>query len=175
MHHRLEGLFQKIEAQRHSLTDSLIHLPPAQLHVHDEGKWSIHHIVAHLIAAERLSVGYLRKKVQGIEAAPDTGVKEALKMLLLQIAMRLPIKFKAPKVVEEHTRTEAELAELLQDWETVRAELKEILERIEPAHVRRKIYRHVRIGMIDSRQTVAFFYEHVRHHKQQIRRLMKQS
>jgi hypothetical protein len=101
MHPRLEYLFESIETQRKNLLLSLNRMSHEQLNHHLEGKWSINQIVAHLISAERLSVNYITKKIQGVETASNTGFVEELKMLLLKTSQRLPLKFKAPKIIIE--------------------------------------------------------------------------
>ncbi len=175
MHPRLEYLFESIETQRQKLLLSLSQFPQEKLNEHPEGKWSVNQIIAHLISAERLSVSYLAKKIHGVETANDTGLVEELKMFLLKISQRLPMKFKAPKIVVENTLVETDLKKLQEEWDKARTELKKILEQVEDHHVRRKIYRHVRVGMINIQHGLQFFREHVIHHKPQIKKLLKQS
>jgi len=173
MHPRLEYLFESIEMQRQTLLLSLRALDYETLNNHPEGKWSIIQIIAHLISAERLSVNYITKKIQSVESVANTGFVEELKMLLLKISQRLPMKFKAPKVVIENTTKENNLGKLEEEWNGVRDDLKKILEQVEDHHVKRKIYRHVRVGMINIQHALQFFREHVIHHKPQIKNLLK--
>ncbi len=173
MHPRLEYLYERIESQRQKLLQPLLKLSNEKLNGHPTDKWSINQIVAHLIAAERLSVGYISKKIQGIETLADTGLVDELKMVLLVLSQRLPLKFKAPKVVVENTTQENDLKKLEEEWDTVRADLKKLLEQIEDDQVRRKILKHVRMGMINIQHTLRFFGEHVGHHKPQIDVLLR--
>lgn len=174
MNKKIHHLFQTIENQRHSLLSLLDKTPNERLNDHPEGKWSINQIIAHMIAAEQLSVNYLSKKIQGVETAADTGWAEEAKMVLLKISQRLPFKFKAPKVVVENTSDENDLRKLEEEWNKVRGELKKILERIDDRHIKRKIYRHVRAGMLNIQHALQFFREHVIHHTPQIKKLLKQ-
>lgn len=164
-----------MERQRQELLHLLHTVAPEKLNRSSNNKWSVNQILAHLIAAERLSVSYLNKKIQGIEAAADTGLTEELKMLILKISQRLPLKFKAPKVVVENTPTETSFEKLQEEWTTVRLELKLVLERVEDRHIKRKIYRHVRAGMLNVQHALQFLKEHVGHHSPQIRKQLKQN
>ncbi|GHM99787.1 hypothetical protein WSM22_12770 [Cytophagales bacterium WSM2-2] len=148
----------------------MANLPSDKLNQQFPGKWSINQIIAHLIAAEHLSIQYLKKKILGIEQASETGLYEELKMLLLQISQRLPFKFKAPSKVIEITTAETDITHLTQQWNSVRNELKTILEQFEDNQIRRGVYRHVRVGMLNIQHALKFFGEHVIHHTPQIRR-----
>jgi hypothetical protein len=170
MNPRLQSIFDSIEFQRQSLLSPLKNLPAEKLNGHAPNKWSINEIIAHLIVAEQLSVGYIRKKMQGIGQAKDTGIYEELKMILLQASQRLPLKFKAPKKVVEQTLPETDIVKLIEQWNIVRQELRAVLEKFEDDQIKRGVYRHVRVGMLNIQQAVKFFGEHVRHHAPQIRR-----
>jgi len=63
MNSRLQSLFDTIETQRHILLSSLRNLPSEKLNYHSVNKWSINEIISHLIAAEKLSLQYISKKM----------------------------------------------------------------------------------------------------------------
>jgi len=170
MNSRLQSLFDSIENQRQSLVSSLKNLPSEKLNKHAPNKWSINQIIAHLISAEQLSVNYINKKMLGIDQTTDTGFYEELKMLMLQISQRLPFKYKAPKKVIENTVHESDISRLIEQWDLVRAELKSLLGKIEDHQIKRGIYRHVRVGLINIQHALKFFGEHVTHHTPQIKR-----
>ena len=172
MNSRLQSLFDSIETQRHSLLSALKELPSEKLNYHLPSKWSINQIIAHLISAEQLSVRYISKKMLGIDQTSDTGVYEELKMILLQISQRVPLKYKAPKKVIENTMNESDIHRLIELWDLVRYDFRTILEKIEDHQINRGIYRHVRVGMINIQHAVKFFGEHVTHHTPQIKRLL---
>ena len=172
MNSRLQSLFDSIETQRSSLLSSLKELPSGKLNNHPPNKWSINQIIAHLISAEQLSVRYISKKMLGIDQTTDTGVYEELKMILLQISQRVPLKYKAPKKVVENTVNESDIHRLIEQWDLVRNDFRTILEKIEDHQINRGIYRHVRVGMINIQHAVKFFGEHVTHHTPQIKRLL---
>jgi hypothetical protein len=170
MNSRLQSLFDSLENQRQSLVSSLKNLPSERLNEHAPNKWSINQIIAHLISAEQLSVSYINKKMLGIDQTADTGFYEELKMLVLQISQRLPFKYRAPKKVVENTLHESDIIKLIEQWDLVRADLKSLLEKIEDHQIKRGIYRHVRVGLINIQHALKFFGEHVIHHTPQIKR-----
>jgi hypothetical protein len=171
---RLERLYDGIEKQRYNLLTPLRSLSNDKLNAHPPGKWSINQIIAHLITAEDLSILYLNKKILGVNEEADSGLIEEMKMILLILSQRLPLKFKAPTMVVDRTSRETDLNILIADWDKTRVELKNILDRIESHHINRKIYRHVRMGMLNIQHTLKFIGEHVGHHTPQIKDLLKQ-
>ncbi len=171
MNAKLHQLYNSLESQRIKLLDSLKNLPPEKLNYQPEGRWSINQVVAHLITAERMSVMYLTKKIQGIDEVDNTGLIEELKMIGLIISQRLPLKFKAPRVVVENTSHSSDLQQLEQEWNTLRMDLKNLLEKIGDHQIKRKIYKHVRAGKLNIQQALIFFREHIIHHQPQIKRL----
>jgi uncharacterized damage-inducible protein DinB len=169
---KLNQLYSSLETERIQLFDSLKNLSSEKLNHQAEGKWSINQVIAHLIAAEKMSVLYLTKKLQGIDEAKNTGLVEELKMVALIISQRLPFKFKAPRVVVENTPNSTDLKQLEQEWNAVRIELKALLEKIKDNQIKRKIYKHVIAGKLNIQQALIFFREHIIHHQPQIKRLL---
>lgn len=172
MNTKLQQIFDSLETQRNQLFISLNSLAVEKLNQQPTNGWSINQVIAHLIAAERLSVLYLRKKIQAINEVENTGLIEELKMIVIILSQRLPFKFKAPKTVVENTKPSTSLHQLEQDWNAVRNELKIVLEKFNDDQIKRKIYKHVVAGKLNIQQTLLFFREHVIHHQQQIKRLL---
>jgi hypothetical protein len=171
---RLLHSYQLLEENRASLLKEMQSLPAEILTASDGNRWSILQITAHLITAERLSVMYMQKKILGIEKAGDTGLWEELKLGLLIISQRLPLKFKAPQAVVQQTTQATSLQQLEQEWDQVRSEMKALLDRIQPHQSKRKIYKHVVAGKLNASQALRFFHEHILHHLPQVQRLKKQ-
>jgi uncharacterized damage-inducible protein DinB len=169
---KLQLLFDSLERERDTLIATLKNLSPHKRQHAPQGKWSIQQILAHLIAAEKLSIMYLHKKMLGIKEVEDTGVLEEIKMVLLQMSQRLPLKFKAPRTVVENTPSYATFEELTADWDKTRAELKTLLEKFDDSQIRKKIYRHIRAGRLNIQHALMFFREHIIHHTPQIKKLL---
>ncbi|MCK6616883.1 MAG: DinB family protein [Cyclobacteriaceae bacterium] len=165
---RLEATRKKLEKQFSTVTGEDWHQSPGS------GKWSMAQVFTHLVTSEKLSLGYMKKKAQGIEQAGNSGFTQSVKMLILIISQRLPmLKFKAPKVVIENTPPAMGRQELFATWEKSRLELKSFLEGVSDAHVRKLIYKHPVAGRLDVSQALVFFSEHIHHHRPQLMRLLR--
>ncbi|MBK5277991.1 MAG: DinB family protein [Bacteroidia bacterium] len=173
MNSKLQHLFDSLEVEKNTLLASIKNVSPEKLQQAQEGKWSINQILAHLIAAEKLSVQYLNKKMLGLKDAGDTGIWEEIKLVVLQVSQRLPLRFKAPRAVVESTPMYSNMAELQADWDNTRAELKNLLEKFDETQLQKKIYKHIFAGRLNIQHGLVFLKEHMMHHRPQISRLLK--
>jgi hypothetical protein len=171
---QLQQSFQEFEAQRHEILSWIGSLSESQLHQHHPGKWSIAQIISHLIASERLSVNYLNKKIQAIDTLRNSTWLDALKMNVLILSQRLPLKYKAPRVIVENTQVYENAHTLISRWDQVRKELETVLEKFQDGQLRRKVFRHPVAGRLNIRQMMRFLREHIIHHTPQIKRRLKQ-
>lgn len=170
----LNQLYLTLEEQRQALLNCIQNRSEQELAHHSMGKWSIAQVLSHLIASEQLSVNYLNKKILGIKEAPNTGLIEELKMLVLIISQRIPfIKFTAPKKVVEKTTPYQTAEEIQEAWEKARSELKEVLTHFQDDQLKRKVFKHPIVGMINIEQALRFLQEHIIHHTPQIKKLLK--
>ncbi|HEY5690077.1 MAG TPA: DinB family protein [Cyclobacteriaceae bacterium] len=165
--------FDKLEKQRHQLLDKVRQFPAVFNQKPNANKWSVHEILAHLITAEKLSVQYIEKKQQGIDTAGNTGMIEELKMGILRISQRLPLRFTAPKLVVAATHSYSSIEDLTADWNNVRENLKHVLEQIQENQLKKKIYKHIIVGRLNIVHAIKFLQEHVAHHWPQVIRLLK--
>jgi hypothetical protein len=172
---QLTILFNTLEKQRAELISIIQGISPEAINKHPEGKWSIIQIISHLIASEQLSVKYLNKKILGIDGASKTGITEELKMIVLKISQRLPLKFKAPKVLAENTPIYENIEQLTETWNQTREDLKKVLEKFQDNQINRKVYKHPIAGMLNIQQALKFFREHIIHHTPQVKNLLKQN
>lgn len=175
MHASLQKLFDEIEVQRETTLRPLRDQPAERLSLSPGGgKWSAVEVLSHVMAAEQLSVLYMRKKIQGIDNAARSGPWESLKIAALILSQRLPgLKFRAPRRVVENTTQLTSLAQIESTWKENRQELREFLERIPENRVDRKIYKHPAAGYLDTRHALIFFREHLIHHTPQLKKLVK--
>ena len=175
MNARVKPLFDRLEVQRVQLQHLIKDLSDVELNKHPAEKWSIAQVISHLIASEQLSVGYLNKKMLGIQTAEKSGLKEDLKMLLLIVSQRLPFKFKAPRTIVENTPVYGNVDQLISAWDKTRVDLKEVLQKFEDDQINLKIFKHPRAGMLNIQQAIRFFREHIIHHTPQVKNLLKQN
>lgn len=171
---QLQKQFAFLEEERSRLLQHLKSLNSEQLNFHEPAKWSLNQVYAHLIASEQLSVNYLKKKTQGLAQLPNTGFVEELKMTVLIISQRLPVKFKAPKVVVENTPIYESAKQIEEAWNNTRSDLAQVLNRFAEDQLNRKVYRHPLAGLLNIKQALRFFQEHMIHHQPQIKNLLRQ-
>ncbi len=172
MNPQLQHLFDSLETDRNLLLEKVSKLSLAQFNRAAPGKWSAGQILAHLITAEKLSLLYMNKKILGIQETGNTGIWEEMKMLLLKISQRLPLKFRAPNALVENTPAYPDFHHLKADWDMERSKLRDFLEKFDDRLLKKKIYRHIRAGRLNIRHALLFFGEHYRHHWPQIKRLL---
>jgi hypothetical protein len=168
----LQKTFDTLERQRAQLAAMLKDVPTDRYLKSTPGAWSVAQVISHLITSERLSLIYMRKKALGIEGFKDSGFRQAAVFVLLKISQRIPFRYKAPKAVVENTPDGISKEEAFAQWDKARQDLNNFLNSIADQHSRRLIFKHPVAGMLDVRQSVAFMYEHVRHHLPQIKRLL---
>lgn len=175
MNPALQKLVDRIESQRQLTLDSIKGLSEKELNQSPaEGKWSVAEILSHLIAAERLSILYIQKKIQGIQQAGTSGLWEEIKIVVLIVSQRIPgLTFRAPPRVVENTPQYKTFPEILAAWSVVRSELKLLVEKMPDSALSRLIYKHPAAGYLSIRHALIFFYEHVYHHGPQLKRLAK--
>jgi hypothetical protein len=96
-----------------------------------------------------------------------------LKFTLLKISQRVPLKYKAPKVLGEDQPPGLSLAEISKQWNETRNDLRLLLETFDDDHLKRKIYKHPFSGRLNAMHAVSFMREHVNHHLPQILKILK--
>lgn len=154
---RLEAL--KDEAARYfaAYPEDALNAPP------QPGKWGALQHMAHIVSSETKGLGYMTKKIQGVNAAGSVGVKENFMAFLLRSFLRTGIKFKAPAVLDEpaayYTREE-----LFGAWAQLRTQYTKFLENLEPGVVHKLIYKHPIAGRLSPEQALAFMVIHLERH-----------
>lgn len=176
MYLKLQHLYDQLEADRKILLAKVGLIPDEKFNRQPSpGKWSLGEVLSHIVAAEHGSTGYMKKKSLGIDQVDNSGIVESLKIGVLIISQRLPLlKFKAPKIVVDHTPQFHSAESITRQWDEVRSDLKIFLEKIEDKNLRKKIYKHPIAGRLDVVQAVTFYREHIIHHSPQIKRLLHQ-
>jgi hypothetical protein len=171
---KVQVLFERLESERVKLLDQLAVLPNAKLDYRpDLKKWSVNHILIHLLTSEHLTLVYLRKKSLGIDQLKNAGLLELVKIQLLKTSQRLPFaKYKVPKHIALNTPDVMPFGELQTRWGASRAELKNFLETIEEKNLHKLIFKHPVAGRFDILQCLIFMREHFQHHLPQIKRLL---
>jgi hypothetical protein len=167
---KLEPLFQSLEQQRNDLLAELKSTSADALNHAQNNKWSISQIAGHLIQAERMSVGYMSKKINAIKEVDDTGLWGEMKLWVFIVSQRVPLKYKAPTNLGEMPPSYADFSALEKDWNESRLSLKQFLETVPDWGLNKMIYRHPVMGRCSVVHALKFFREHIIHHHPQIKR-----
>lgn len=166
--------FEDIEQQRHTLLNQFKALDDKAFKAQPApGKWSASQILTHLLVSEQLSIGYMRKKMQAIHTLENSGISSTVKLWLLILSQRLPLKYKAPRIVVENTPEAKSWQEISDLWNNTRLDLKSLLSEIGDHQAKKLVYKHPFAGRMNVSQAMRFFQEHIIHHWPQLNRLTK--
>jgi DinB superfamily len=139
-----------------------------------DGGWSAFQHLWHLMLAEEFSLSYITKKRnEGKHFGPVTW-NARWRNFLLQIAMRLPFKIKAPAAVggnPEVFPTQPSWAMLIERYTQVRERWALLLADLDEREVQRMMYKHPRAGVLGFQHALAFLKVHFERHQGSIRRL----
>ncbi len=172
---RLEKSYQTLEKQRKLFLADIMKYDSSIIHHSTDGNWSMVQVISHLITSEKTSLDYLEKKMQGIQQASNATWWESIKVIGLIVSQRLPFKYKAPKGAKLPDPESRPMDDLISQWTAQRQRLHAILGKFTEKDVKKKVYRHVVIGLVDIRHMMIFFREHITHHQWQINRIEKQT
>ncbi len=131
------------------------------------GTWSALQVLDHVISSEEMTLSYIRKKTQNPSAVTGAGLGSAIRSLLLKIALRSRLKFKAPPRAATFPETQ-DLELLRSRWTAAREQWRAFIESCPEDLARMAIFRHPIAGRINLEQTLAFMQDHLGHHHRQI-------
>jgi hypothetical protein len=101
----------------------------------------------------------------------DARFTNQLRIWAFKVIEWTPIKFKAPKAINDQSFPENLHLELIrQEWAKDRIELKEFLTTLDSALVHKEIYKHPFAGRLTIGGMLAFFQFHQDRHGTHIRR-----
>lgn len=162
---------ERLDRDWAALFDSVASLDEAALNrAPAPGKWSIAQILAHVIHAERMSLRYCQKKTQDPSRVPAADWSAPLRLGLLVLALRSPLKVRAPEVVAV-VPERAELPGLRCEREQMGRAWREFAASCPDPLAARAVYRHPFAGRLSLEQCVVTLQEHLRHHARQVARL----
>jgi len=164
--------FDKLEAlQREMLDDARRLRPEQQIFRPEPNAWSILEVFDHLITAEGNGLKYMVKKSQGMDTIKKTNLLAKLRLIALNVALKLPFKWKAPPAAEITRRDYYDFEEIAAEWNDVRKRYSEFLDHIDKAASEKLLFKHPVAGRFTIIQTLDFQHEHLAHHQLQIERI----
>lgn len=163
--------FSKIETLKKSILNSVEEYSNNQLNYKPANdKWSLAQVISHLITSEQRSLAYIKKKILAGTENPDSGLYQKMKLILLKFALKLPVKYKAPYVVAS-VPDSASYENLVNDWNQVRNEMKDVLDGLPNEFFNKQLFKHPSIGKISILHFLEFLESHITHHILQINNL----
>ncbi|MBL7981594.1 MAG: DinB family protein [Flavobacteriales bacterium] len=169
---KLLARFSEMEVERRHFLSKLEHLDPSPLATSPTpGAWSVAQVVLHLAIAEARSMDYLEKKLK-VGGHAKVGADALFRLALLRAAMFLPLRYKAPAIVA--TVPEVSFNEACHEWDRVRQRMAALYAALPSELVAHDLYKHPVAGKIDVLQGLTFMADHVRHHREQVLRTIRQ-
>jgi len=177
MNHKeaLISVFDRMEAERLALLDSLRSIDPERLNRKPApDAWSVAEVIRHLAVAEEAALRYMQKKMQygGLRKA---GISAGLKQRLLNFLISLPIRYKAPKVIETRADDTVTFHEATARWQKVREALGREYQDLDPEMVDLELFKHPAAGKMSALQGARFMRRHMNRHIQQIKKTLQQT
>lgn len=165
---RLEAL--KANARRHFANYSEEALNQSPL----PGKWGALQHMAHIVSSETKGLGYMAKKIQGVDQVGKAGLREKTMGTLLNVFLKTGIKFKAPTVLDEPA-PHYTVDEVFTAWDKLRGQYLAFLEPLEEDTAHKLIYKHPVAGRLSPVQALGFMGTHLERHLNAAKRILKQN
>jgi len=175
MHPSYRSKFLGIETELNKLFESLSGIPFDVLDKSPApGAWSVMEVMQHMMVVEKNSLAYVKKKTSFPASLLNARFNGFFNNLKLYIFLYLPVKVKAPPVVNE-SQFEQDLSfeELMENWRATRVELMDFLEAVPEEWHNKLAYRHTFAGRLTLDGMLIFFKEHFARHIKQINRTLK--
>lgn len=177
MTHRLHLLVEQLDlATEHALASAEA-LGPRAYVAPVPGQWAAAQVIHHLLTAEKIIVGALRKTLAiKHDSLRISTLKNQVRGVLLRLALRLPgLKFKVPPTLPPPPAPEVlePLPELRKQWASIRREFEQLLNEFPSNKLNHTVFRHPRAGWLTISQTVASVLDHTLHHQRQLNRISK--
>jgi len=81
------------------------------------------------------------------------------------------VKYEAPAAAQFQPREYYDFKEIEAEWNELRAEWQEFLDEFDKESAEKLLFKHPLMGRFNLEQTLRFMYEHVDHHRAQIKRI----
>lgn len=170
MHSEIASRIQQLNASKQLLEEAIaaVNCDP---HVGPAGEWSLAQVVEHLLASETGTLGYMQKKSSGgWDTLEDAGDDHHASSAAINARLESNERYKAPDVLPEPSNAIA-LSDLIEKWNSKRAELLDFVSHIQPEHFHKLVFRQPAAGMITVLHALEFMDAHIRHHIPQIARI----
>lgn len=170
----LLSVYAQMENERQQMLQQLAKYPADILEKKpDENSWSVTEVIYHLIVAERGALSYLNKKLE-VGGFGKATFQAGVKQKLLNFAISLPVKFKAPKIVQLPKDANITYGEAITEWNEIRVNMKKAYEGLDDDFTGKELFKHPIAGKMNIVQGLKFMRQHMNRHIGQIERTLKQ-
>lgn len=167
----LKQKLDRLEKLKSSIIREILSMPEDKANIQPEkGKWSAVQVGMHLYTAELNGLKYMQKKIQAADKLAPSGIMGKLRTLLLRLALRINIKYKAPEIVSNPSNRITP-KELKEKWTALRMELVSFLNEIPEKYHDKAIFKHPMAGKINLFQALDFMGDHMQRHLKQVNRI----
>lgn len=171
MNKKIKQEFDALEKSRIELFNKLDKLDASKMNKQpDANSWSVVQVMDHLTLAERNSLLYMTKKLSVTNQFDKANFKTSVRLFLLKSALKLPVKWKAPKIVAD-AHNDKNYAEAKAAWIEVRNGIAAFLEKFPEEHLESELFKHPTAGKFTVVQALNFMHTHFGHHLPQINRI----
>lgn len=161
----IASIKQKLLAKISTISDEKFNELPSN------GGWSLGQTYYHVYFSEYGTIKTIQKNLRENKVMNDTKIGDVFRNIFLVIMLKLPIKFKAPKVVSKvpDTISKKEIEEM---FAKNSEEFKSILNDLPNDLENKQIFKHPIAGLFNINQCMNFVREHYMHHERQIDALL---
>lgn len=165
--------FDKMEAERQQLLSRLAPYSEETLTKKPApNSWSVTETIYHLKVAELGALNYMRKKLE-VGGHKKATFGALVKQKLLNLAVSLPFKYKAPPVAQIPEGISISYAQAVAEWDEVRSGLLKEYKSVDERIIDNELFKHPMAGKLSVLQSVKFMRQHVIRHIGQIDRILK--
>lgn len=134
--------------------------------------WSIVQVLSHLNDAESASLQYMQKKSKAGDKMQKSGLGNAFRMWITNLALKSSLKWKAPSYVSDPPSYSME--EIKSKWTETRNKIQRFVDEYPDSWLNKLVYKHPMGGRQNLEKAVDSFVYHQIHHIHQINRIKKQ-
>lgn len=169
---RTENQLNRINQQLEAIFSRIDVLDPTQFNIKpNESSWSVIQVLNHLYESEILTLKYLEYKEKEGNNFTRESFYTRMKLNFYSIALALPIRYKAPKVLSSPSNEDS-FEEIQDKFATLRQSFRDFILRQNEDFFRLGSCKHVVVGRLKLLNMIRFFHMHSAHHDKQILRIL---
>lgn len=173
MNKQLEIKFQRLEELKYSIVTLLQDTSEEILNRKPfENKWSPLQVLHHIIRAEQAAMIGIKRSLKDYHLKDDLGFWGPFKTLQLKFLFGLPLKFKAPKGVDNIPDNPV-FDELVKKWVSVRKDMMDFFKSIPPDAMNKNLFSTWYSNKMNIYHVSVFLVLHSERHYSQIKNLIR--